>query len=249
MVQEFGSRRTFQLMLVLVCFITASLDADARSRRKRVSGKRTNWASHGSKCSDKTKASPTMYFLPKEGKVRNFQSEVRMQGSGILRDGRILTYTGKILPAPTNCTTTKTSASGQCLLSYFSIAADVSSGSGNRMGDIIEMPQLKGTKVTLPDSGKVIEHPGFFIIHDVGGAIKGSNRFDFFTGLDNPYTKNTDFRKIGMGDKYKCNKSFRRLARGGSEYEAAKKLIYSLTDSTDVSGGVRRIASIPEGHK
>ncbi len=49
------------------------------------------------------------------------------------------------------------------------------------MGDIIYMRSLADQEITLP-SGRRVRHPGFLIVHDTGGAIKGPNRFDFFIG-------------------------------------------------------------------
>lgn len=131
------------------------------------------------------KATSTVYNLPQEDRpetwrgFRSFQASVRMQGSGRRANGRIARYTGRDVSVPNSCNTTTTSASGQCLLSYFSIAADPRSGW--RMGDIIYMRSLADQEITLP-SGRRVRHPGFLIVHDTGGAIKGPNRFDFFIG-------------------------------------------------------------------
>lgn len=73
-----------------------------------------------------------------------------------------------------------------CLDPYFSVAADLKY---HKPGDVIFVEDLKGVK--LPN-GEV--HDGFFIVRDKGGAIKGANRFDFYTGLvtyrddANPFT-------------------------------------------------------------
>ncbi len=73
-----------------------------------------------------------------------------------------------------------------CLDPYYTVAADLKY---HNPGDVIFVEEMKGTK--LPN-GEV--HDGFFIVRDRGGAIKGANRFDFYTGLlhykneDNPFT-------------------------------------------------------------
>jgi 3D (Asp-Asp-Asp) domain-containing protein len=113
---------------------------------------------------------PTSKICPK------FRRQVRMQGSGTLPGNRVLTYTGKTRSLG-SCETA-IGAAGKCLKPYISIAADPRYYS---MGDIIQMPSMKGRVITLPN-GKTMIHPGYFIVEDVGGAIKGPNRFDFFTG-------------------------------------------------------------------
>jgi len=215
----------FHRFVLAAVAILISMDWDY-SDAKRT---RSKWANHGSKCKNHEKVSATIYFLPREGKVKNFRAAVKLQGSGIMANGNRLSYTGKVTKPPTNCTTTKTSASRQCLLSYFSIAADLRY---HRAGDIIEVPSLKGTRVRLPDSGQTISHPGFFIVHDTGAAIKGVNRFDFFTGTDNPSAKGNAFRQKKLGDKFNCQKSWRKFARNSKGYHMARNQIYSLTDST-----------------
>lgn len=73
-----------------------------------------------------------------------------------------------------------------CLDPYYTVAADLNF---HNPGDVIFVDEMKGVK--LPN-GEV--HDGFFIVRDKGGAIKGANRFDFYTGLlpfksdENPFT-------------------------------------------------------------
>lgn len=183
--------------------------------------------------------SNTVYFLPVQGdnsrlglkkNTNSFHANVKLQGSGVLANGNRLSYLGKITPPPENCTTTRTSASRQCLLSYFSIAADVKKRF--RLGDIVYVPSMKGKRIRLPDSGRVIEHPGLFIVHDVGGAIKGTHRMDFFTGKDNPLVSSNQFNKLGFGNKHSCNRPYQHIKKSDRRYQAAYELIYSLTDST-----------------
>ncbi len=54
-------------------------------------------------------------------------------------------------------------------------------------GTIVYIPQARGVVITLP-SGKTVEHDGYFIASDIGGAIKG-NHIDVFTGIatKNPF--------------------------------------------------------------
>lgn len=105
-----------------------------------------------------------------------FKKEVKLQGSGTLPGNKLLTYSGKTINLG-DCDTAF-GASGKCLIPFISIAADPKF---YRMGDVIEIPSMKGKKITMPN-GSTMTHPGYFIVHDTGGAIKGENRFDFFTG-------------------------------------------------------------------
>lgn len=179
-------------------------------------------------CSSGT-ATTSVYFIPH---VRDycpsaqpcaaFRREVRMQGSGILPGNRLLTYNNKTIPMG-SCETAF-GASNQCLIPYISVAADPNY---YNMGDIIDMPSLKGKVMTLPN-GKSFVHPGYLIVHDKGGAIKGPNRFDLFTGtLDmhdqrNSFGSNADTQTI-MTDVSDCSerKNF-TVHRRGSDLNEMK---------------------------
>jgi 3D (Asp-Asp-Asp) domain-containing protein len=79
-----------------------------------------------------------------------------------------------------------------CLDPFFSVAADLSI---YEPGEVLFIPRLVGA--TLPN-GEM--HDGYVIVRDAGGAIKGPNRFDFFTGfLDHRQRKNTLVR-LGFSD-------------------------------------------------
>jgi membrane-bound lytic murein transglycosylase A len=225
-----ASLRLFTILLIGMT-LTAP-DAQARSRR-RSSG------SGGGSCGA-SQARSTVYNLPQEDKketwkgFKTFQSAVKMQGSGRRTNGNIARYKGGDVKADPTCKTTKTSASGQCLLSYFSIAADPRSGW--RMGDIIYMRGLADQEITLP-SGRKIRHPGFFIVHDTGGAIKGPNRFDFFIGTTSLHGNDNAFKPFNLADKNMCqNKGFEKIARGSAKYNDALAQIYNNQDS-DTSRG------------
>lgn len=84
-------------------------------------------------------------------------------------------------------------ATGDCLLPFYSIAADPNI---YKMNQKIYIPKVKGTP--LPDGSL---HTGVFIIQDTGGNIDGKGRFDFFTGLMKYTDKNNPFYKLGLSDK------------------------------------------------
>lgn len=80
-----------------------------------------------------------------------------------------------------------------CLDPFYSVAADLSI---HKVGDVIYVPRLVGA--LLPDGSK---HTGYLIIRDKGGAIIGTDRFDFFTGFFGPYDDGNVFAELGFGDK------------------------------------------------
>ena len=79
-----------------------------------------------------------------------------------------------------------------CLDPFYSVAADLEF---NKPGEVIFVPKLKGLQ--LPN-GEV--HSGFLIVRDKGGAIKGSNRFDFYTGFLHYKDQKNPFTGLGFAD-------------------------------------------------
>lgn len=181
----------------------------------------------------------TIYNFPQEDKpdtyaeYSSFKSAIKTEGAGRLANGNIYTYEGKTIESNPSCNTTTVSASGQCLLPYFSIACDPKSGW--KMGDIIYMRSMADQQITLP-TGRTIRHPGYFICQDTGGAIKGANRFDFFVGA----TSNSQnaFTPFKLGSTSSCEgKSYTKLDRGSSNYQDALQQIYALQDADSSNRG------------
>lgn len=79
-----------------------------------------------------------------------------------------------------------------CLDPYFSVAADLHV---YKMGDVIFVPRMVGAR--MPD-GEI--HDGFFVIRDTGAAIKGPERFDFYTGIIRPFAATNPFFILGFAD-------------------------------------------------
>lgn len=170
-----------------------------------------------------------------------FRKEVRMHGSGTLPGNRLLTYTGKIRKLG-SCETAF-GASGKCLIPYISVAADPKY---YRMGDIIQIPAMKGRIITLPN-GKKMSHPGFFIVQDTGGWIKGRYRFDFFTGSHTMKSKLNAFGTkaapdMEMVDRTRCSdhKRFSVIPRSSNNYETSLAMI---EDALRGAVSTRNIAS------
>lgn len=180
-------------------------------------------------------------YCPTSKPCPKFRRQVRMQGSGTLPGNRVLTYTGKIRSLG-SCQTA-VGAAGKCLKPYISVAADPRYYS---MGDIIQMPSMKGVVISLPN-GKTMIHPGYFIVEDTGGAIKGPNRFDFFTGSAGLLNKQNAFgpkalKDTQLQDVTDCNsnKFFTVSRRGTSNNKLALAAIESAMEN---SSSKRNVAS------
>ncbi len=183
-------------------------------------------------------AQSTIYYVPhvrdlcKSNKpCSKFNQEVKLQGSGTLASGKSLKYTGKTIDIG-DCETAR-GAAGRCLIPYMSVAADPRHF---RMGDVIELPAMRGKKIKMPN-GKTIKHPGYFIVMDTGGAIKGANRFDFFTGShganhpDNAFGYKGD-TEVTMYQKNTCvaRKQFKIHRLGSAGYKTAISKIEHVYD-------------------
>ncbi len=186
-------------------------------------------------------ATSSIYFVPHlkdycktPTPCKDFKKEVRMQGSGTIPGNKLLTYNGKTMSLG-DCDTAF-GASGKCLIPFISVAADARYYS---MGDVIQMPGMKGKIIPLPN-GKKMVHPGFFIVQDTGGAIRGKNRFDFFTGSFGVDDSRNVFGIQGaadtqMADVNDCveRKQFTVVRRGSANYEKSLLAIEnSLSKST-----------------
>ncbi len=160
--------------------------------------------------SSKQNVSSSIYYVPNRSDFKSlsaFKKAVRMQGTGTLSEGRVLRYNGKTQKLPAGCSTAVGKA-GKCLLPFFSIAADPRY---HKMGEIIFIESMKDRMIKLPN-GQTFKHPGFFVVDDTGKAIKGRNRFDFFTGSMKPSDVNNAFgykSKTGLPSIKSCNREYR----------------------------------------
>lgn len=246
------TQKTFQMtsLLLALSFFISSEALAGKKRKIKNSG-----------CSAGI-ATSSVYFVPhikdycpSPKPCPAFKEEVRMQGSGTMSGNQVYTYTGKLRDIG-ECDTA-IGAAGECLIPFVSIAADPRYYS---MGDVISMPAMKGKEIPLPNGKKMI-HPGYFIVHDTGGAIKGPNRFDFFTGSYDDHNSNNvfgydGFSDLAMSDKKSCNKlkQFKVVRQGTDKYDgiiasiehaklgmAAPKMLASSDDSSRRSNHVRGI--------
>lgn len=108
-----------------------------------------------------------------------------------------------------------------CLIPFISVAADLRH---HKPGDVLFVKALKGTQVPHPFKPKEWwTHDGYVVVTDRGGAIKGSNRFDFFIGTSDWQSSKFPWRpevlrKVnpGMGqfslsDKRECRVTFQKV--------------------------------------
>lgn len=213
-----ASKHSLALLFGVAIFIAHASESEAKKKPD---------------CSGTLKSST--YFVPdvkdycrSSEPCAKFRSAVSVEGSGSLPGNKLLLPSGK-KQALGDCKTAF-GASGNCLIPFISVAAD---RRYHKMGEIIQVPSLKGKTITMPN-GKEFVHPGYFVVQDVGTAIKGANRFDFFTGsysdknAKNPFGYNFaggggigNQNKIpSMGNRESCDgKQFSALPR--SQYDEA----------------------------
>ncbi len=100
-----------------------------------------------------------------------------------------------------------------CLDPYYSVAADLAY---HKAGEVIFIKEMRD--VLLPNGER---HKGYFMVRDRGGAIKGPNRFDFFTGFLNYTDKKNVFTDHGFAS---TNSEIAYSVVTGSEAENFLKL-------------------------
>ncbi|MBC7754612.1 MAG: hypothetical protein H7Z71_10270 [Moraxellaceae bacterium] len=188
--------------------------------------------------SKKSKYDPVTYRAT-DRVCAKFESEVKMQGSGRYNPKEIYTFKKDVVimkndDKTRNCPTT-IGRSGECMLTYISVAADANY---YHMGDLISMPALKGKKMKLPD-GSLFTHPGYFRVDDVGGAIDGRNRFDFYSGNMDLYDANNSFgykgdKETTMYDKSTCQdrKKYQILSSKKDKETARIAIAAAITAAT-----------------
>ncbi|MFN7729644.1 MAG: 3D domain-containing protein [Bdellovibrio sp.] len=165
----------------------------------------------------------SIYNVPRQGVTRSFGAAVRMNGTGLIgANGDTKVTYDNSRPQPnvaangSRCEGSIGSVAGSggmCLTPFFSVAADPSKYS---IGDVICIPGLKGKKMKVTAT-RSVRHTGCLIVGDKGAAIKGENRFDFFTGTvaqgpANPFNE--------FIDKKSCAHQFTVHRAGSSEADA-----------------------------
>ena len=116
--------------------------------------------------------------------------------------------------------------SHKCLIPFISVACDTSIYA---FGTIFEIPMLDKVEIAMPPSGKnKMKHPKYVVCEDAGSAIKGENRFDFYTGTYGLKSKanihgSTESDLLKMFGNKSCypNKTFRAIRHSDPEWQAA----------------------------
>lgn len=141
-------------------------------------------------------------------------------------------YNRKVDQVPKGCSTT-TGAAGVCLTPYIHVAADPKHYA---MGDLIEVPELAGTPVPRVDGKGTMPHPGYLIVADTGGAIKGRQRFDFFIGTSVWNASSNPFGPSGfkMTDPNRCIMAFRKIKSGTQLANSIRSEIDQLVTNNKV---------------
>lgn len=152
---------------------------------------------------------------------------VNVEGSGILKDGRVLEYDGKV--HANKCAdvfggpTVLAGGSRKCLIPFISVACDKKT---YPYGTIFEVPTMRGKVFPMPPKGKrTFRHPGYLICEDTGSAITGPGRFDFFVGTFGDTDKLNYLGSKSSGPANlrvsveNCNKPFRAIRIGDPDWK------------------------------
>jgi hypothetical protein len=163
---------------------------------------------------------------------------VNVEGSGFLKDGRVLEYDGKVHPSECEPVfggpTVKAGGSGKCLIPFIAVACD--SKKTYPYGTIFEIQAYKGKTLPMPPGGgQQLKHPGYVICEDTGSAITGEGRFDFFVGTFGENDKLNMLADAGGGgsqlvmDDEHCDKSYRAIKFDDKDWFDAMKELQQAT--------------------
>jgi 3D (Asp-Asp-Asp) domain-containing protein len=155
--------------------------------------------------------------VPKE-----FATQLAMQGTGKLKDGRVLNIWGRCDCARSPCfkETEKrwgTSGSGRPLQPFRTVAVD---RSVIKLGTLLYIPELEGRTMPGRAPWGGFEHDGCVVADDTGGGIKGK-QLDLFVGRK-PYMDAISYRNgshswargVAVYDGSKlCERKGRRIGR------------------------------------
>ncbi|MFN8846813.1 MAG: 3D domain-containing protein [Bdellovibrionales bacterium] len=94
-----------------------------------------------------------------------------------------------------------------CLDPYRSVAADMKF---HKAGDVFFIPILRGQ--ILPNGES---HDGYVVVRDIGGAILGEGRFDFFIGFDN-YVGHL-FSKLNLSNPHRSTFTYYKVSEERAE--------------------------------
>jgi len=155
---------------------------------------------------------------------------VNVEGTGVTRAGKMIEHTGDVRSS--NCpsifgdASPISGASHKCLIPFISVACDTSI---YPFGTIFEIAMLDKVEIAMPPLGKnKMKHPKYVVCEDTGSAIKGANRFDFYTGSYGLKSKANIFGFTASGlfkmfGNKSCHpdKTFRAIRHNDPEWQTA----------------------------
>ncbi len=165
---------------------------------------------------------------------KSFCSRLNVEGAGRLRDGRTVTYAGRIdneIRFGFTDARYGLSFANTPLVPFRTVAVDRDS---IEVGALLFVPAAVG--IGLPGGGL---HDGIFYAEDVGSAINGS-KLDFYVGFEdhvrNRFSTSRHFRELTHVEVYRVPESF-----GDDLLERRRRTTPNPTTSGSVadSGGVR----------
>jgi 3D (Asp-Asp-Asp) domain-containing protein len=153
---------------------------------------------------------------------REFASQLALQGTGKLRDGRVLNIWGACSCDHSPCfkvtsATWGTGGSGRQLQPFRTVAVDPKV---IKLGSLLHVPLLEGRRMPgRPPWGGFV-HDGCVVADDVGGGIKGTQldlfvgRKGWFLGLSGSGGRHAWARHVPVYDGTKlCQRTGRKVAR------------------------------------
>lgn len=142
----------------------------------------------------------THYFLPILKEFKNYECKTLEGQCVYMKNGVETLYNDGVGHQPRSQAKCKYGYGNRsnCLTPCLSVAAD---RRFHNIGETLYFPNLKGTIC----NGK--PHDGIVRVDDVGGAIKGANRFDFYMGECRSITSGVCFDPPGMPLQQKMDKS------------------------------------------
>lgn len=168
-------------------YVAGEADSIARASKKKQTAANDNAETELASVAPVAEASVTLYqgksCAPIADVSAEFAAQLSLQGTGKLKDGRILNVWGPCSCAHSPCfkvTETKwgTGGTGRPLQPYRTVAVDPTVV---KLGSLLYVPALDGKTMPGREPWGGFIHDGCVIADDTGGGIKG-NQLDLFVG-------------------------------------------------------------------
>lgn len=168
-------------------YVAGEADSIARASKKKHKAANDNAQTELASVTPVAEESVTLYHgkscTPIADVSKEFAAQLSMQGTGKLKDGRILNVWGPCGCAHSPCfkvTETKwgTGGTGRALQPYRTVAVDPSVV---KLGSLLYVPALDGKTMPGREPWGGFIHDGCVVADDTGGGIKGQ-QLDLFVG-------------------------------------------------------------------